>query len=576
MTTDTAPNRRLIKWFIGTAIFTFTVLLHVTFPNLGGTGLRMPHNAAVWIGFGLMMALAMWPATRGVIRYSKFHIGLGLLLLALWLPFLWTWNEASLIALPRMLTVTAGAILLLGLAQLQLTRRDWWWLGMAILLGALIETALCYAQLYLLEPGNWLGYDVERQQPYGIFQQRNVLASFLVTGLAVSAWLIGEAQRGWERATSLLAPLFMPAILWFAGSVTGWLATLVVLPLLLIHLRGHDRRAFKIWGVALLMGLLFACALWALEALGSPRSLESFSRTSGYRQYVYTHGLKMIAEQPLFGWGYGRFQHDFLHSFADWRAAQPINQPDIVEPYIVENYAHPHNELLLWGIEGGVLPMLAILSFTGWVVWRLWAHGPIGESLLLTALLLPLALHAMTELPFYHSQLNWLTFLLLLGKITSRRWQVREKHNRYTSAIRVSAGLGVPILWIFMTTHLHTLWQVTSHIKTQGQDSSALAKVVNPLGIPHDLQFLVMSQQLAVARALEMEMAVQDYQEWAESEARKVPSPELYIKQLEAKYFNQSKAPELVEKIEHLFSGNRISTQAIERTVNKNEKGRAD
>ncbi|MBB3332721.1 hypothetical protein BDK63_003622 [Halomonas campaniensis] len=135
MDASTPPDRRLIGAFIGTTFFTFVVLLHVTFPNMGGTGLRMPHNAAVWMGLALMMALAMWPAARGVIRFSAFHKGLGLLLLALWLPFLWSWNEASLIALPRLLTVTAGAILLLGIAQLPLTRRDWWWLGMAILTG---------------------------------------------------------------------------------------------------------------------------------------------------------------------------------------------------------------------------------------------------------------------------------------------------------------------------------------------------------------------------------------------------------------------------------------------------------
>ncbi len=85
MTTDTTPNRRLITWFIGTAIFTFTVLLHIIFPNMGGSGLRLPFNATVWMGFAVMMAIAMWPATRGVIRYSAFHKGLGLLLLALWL-----------------------------------------------------------------------------------------------------------------------------------------------------------------------------------------------------------------------------------------------------------------------------------------------------------------------------------------------------------------------------------------------------------------------------------------------------------------------------------------------------------
>jgi len=218
------PNPRLRKAFIVTAFVTFTVLLHVTFPNLGGTGLRMPHNAAVWIGFGVMMAIAMWPASHGVIRFSAFHKGLGLLLLALWLPFLWSWNEASLIALPRMLTVTAGAILLLGIAQLQLTRRDWWWIGMAILSGVLLETAFGYVQHFVLQPGNWLGYPVESGRPYGVFQQVNVMASFLTTGLVISAWLFAEARNNVERGVTLLAPLLIPFLLLTIASRSGFLA----------------------------------------------------------------------------------------------------------------------------------------------------------------------------------------------------------------------------------------------------------------------------------------------------------------------------------------------------------------
>ncbi|XKE47208.1 Wzy polymerase domain-containing protein [Halomonas organivorans] len=527
MTQTSAPNRRLIAWFIGTTIFTFTVLMHVTFPNLGGTGLRMPHNAAVWMGFGVMMAIAMWPATRGVIRYSSFHIGLGLLLLAFWLPFLWTWNEASLIALPRMLGVTAGAILLLGLAQLQLTQRDWWWLGLAILLGALLETLLSYAQLYWLEPGNWLGYDVNYQYPYGIFQQKNVLASFLLTGLAVSAWLIIEAKRTWERGITLLAPLFIPAILWFAASVIGWLATAIVIPLILAYLWSQHRNLFKWWAGALVIGALLAYLLWN-PAEDSLRSAESVARTSGSRWYVLTHSLRMILESPFLGWGYGRFQHDFLYSFADWRAAQPINQPEIVEPYIWETFSHPHNELLFWGVEGGLLPMLALLLFGGWVLWRICAHGAKGKRLMLAALLLPLALHSMTELPFYHSQTSWLGFILLLGLVANRCYQTRNRENRYTFGIRFGSLVATPVLVIFMATHLQTLWKVKNHIASQELTSGALSEAINPFGIPWTLEFLIMSQQLNAGANLGSDTVINTYLTWATEYKNLLPSPTLY------------------------------------------------
>ncbi|SEK40771.1 PglL family O-oligosaccharyltransferase [Halomonas daqiaonensis] len=567
MTTDTAPNRRLIKWFIGTAIFTFTVLLHITFPNMGGSGLRLPFNATVWMGVGLMMALSMWPATRGVIRYSKFHIGLGLLLLALWLPFLWTWNEASLIALPRMLTVTAGAILLLGLAQLQLTRRDWWWLGIAMLLGALLETALGYVQFYLLEQGNWLGYNPATGRPYGIFQQVNVMASFLVTGLVVSAWLFGEARDNkLERGVILLAPLFMPALILVIASRAGWLAAFIAVPMVLLHLWHLDRSRFRAWA-----GTLAAGCLLAMVVMFSPgedkggRSAESIS-SQGYRPQVYEHSLRMIAEKPITGWGYGRFQHDFLHSHADWRTAEEGRAT------LKEHYSHPHNELLYWGIEGGLLPMLAILAFAGWVAWRLRVHGPRGERLMLTALLLPLGLHSMTELPFYHSLGHWLAFLLLLGMVVNLCWQTKEKHNRYTFGIRVVACLAVPVLGVFMATHLHTLWQVKSVLETQGKNTGALNRVINPFGIPHDLEFLVMTQQLAAARALRMGGAVQDYQEWAEEEARMVPGPELYLNLLEAESFYKSQEKIVAKRVKYLFPEINISNQTIEKNNTKNDK----
>jgi len=59
-----------------------------------------------------------------------------------------------------------------------------------LLLGAVaIEALLGLVQYYLLVPGNWIGYDTRTNRPYGIFQQPNVMASFMATGLALAIWL---------------------------------------------------------------------------------------------------------------------------------------------------------------------------------------------------------------------------------------------------------------------------------------------------------------------------------------------------------------------------------------------------
>ncbi|GEK47804.1 ligase [Bisbaumannia pacifica] len=533
MTATSSPNPRLTVGVIATAVVTFTLLLHFTFPNMGGAGLRLPFNATVWMGFALLMALAMWPATRGVIRYSHFHLGVGLLLLALWAPFAWSWNPASMIAFPRLLGATAGAILLLGLAQLRLTRRDWWWLGLAILLGALVASTFGYLQRYWLVEGNWVSYIPSNDRPFGVFQQVNVMSSFLVTALVVSAWLYGEAGRRWEKGLVLLAPLVMPALVLMTQSRTGWLAALIALPLVMAHLWYLDRRRFGQWAGVLGLGIALGGLLW--WAPWSEVRVERDLARAGERLPIYLHSLRMILEEPLTGWGYGRFQHDFLHSFADWRASLPINQPEIVEPIITRNYNHPHNELLLWGVEGGLLPMAAILAYGGWVFWRILAHGPKGERLLFCALLLPLALHTMTEYPFYHSIAHWLAFLLLLGLVTERCWPGRERANRYTFGIRVGGWLAVPVLWVFMVTHLHTLWLFKVYSETE--ETTTLLKIINPMGSPLEAERLIMADQLSLSLENGANDFIERYISWADNYLKTSPRENIYLNKSIAQNF---------------------------------------
>ncbi|CAM3299181.1 PglL family O-oligosaccharyltransferase [Halomonas lysinitropha] len=523
MDTASAPNRRLIAWLIGMALFTFVVLLHLSFPNIGGSGLQMPFNATVWMGFVLMTAIALWPAAHGVIRYSPFHQGLGLLLLAFWLPFAWSWNEASLMALPRMLTVTAGALLLLGLAQPGLTRRDWWWIGMAILAGALLETAYALGQYYFLGPGLWINYDPEYGRPFGIFQQPNPLASFLVTGLAVSVWLMREA-RGWPGlAITGLAPLFIPLAVLLTYSRTGWLAFVIVVPLLLAYLLLTSRRHFLLWGGLLAAGCLLAAIGWmTIEAEDVARSGTSLG-TPGIRLGIYAHGIDMILQKPFTGWGYGRFQHDFIHSLAEARAADPA-----VDLVITTNMAHPHNELLQWGIEGGLLPVLAMLGLGGYVAWRILTSGLGAERLLLVCLPLPLLLHSMTELPFYHSIAHFLAFLLLLGFVVSRTETFRERDFRYTFSIRIGAFLATPLLLLFFATHLHTLFKVADHVYGITSKPEPLAAIINPFGMYRQLEFIQMSRQVDAAAAIGFDGPIVEYAQWAEERKALIPRPELY------------------------------------------------
>lgn len=58
--------------------------------------------------------------------------------------------------------------------------------------------------------------------------------------------------------------------------------------------------------------------------------------------------LSMITAKPLLGWGYGGFEYSFAHFRLQ---AMPRRE-------VLEVAGHPHNEILLWWVEGG-LPALA-------------------------------------------------------------------------------------------------------------------------------------------------------------------------------------------------------------------------
>nr|WP_232020764.1 O-antigen ligase family protein [Serratia quinivorans] len=162
-----------------------------------------------------------------------------------------------------------------------------------------------------------------------------------------------------------------------------------------------------------------ALVLWWGSELGGALRYASHAGSNHARYTMLRDTLAMIAEKPLLGWGYGGFEYSFQHF--------RINQ---TPPTAVTEIArHPHNELLLWWVEGGVVALLGalllvragikLLAHARWRDKRAFACGKAsaGEALALCVALLPIALHSQTEYPFYLSALHWLVFLLLLAML---------------------------------------------------------------------------------------------------------------------------------------------------------------
>ncbi|GAL06362.1 lipid A core-O-antigen ligase [Photobacterium aphoticum] len=138
-----------------------------------------------------------------------------------------------------------------------------------ILAAVWLQTLFGWVQFLLLEPGNPFGYDTVANRPYGIFQQPNVMASFLATGLVLSAYMLARIPmyRGkwsWQHVCLLLTPVATIPLLVVLSSRTGWLAAVVGSLMMLPYLRQFGAKAqWRIWSLMVVLGLTVS---WALNS----------------------------------------------------------------------------------------------------------------------------------------------------------------------------------------------------------------------------------------------------------------------------------------------------------------------
>lgn len=403
-------RRPVLRFFLLGLVFLFmAIILHWYQPNMGGSGLSLPFNITAWMLVCLVMtAVLLWPLRRRRLRLSKafiwFFCGM-LILIALSLTTRAVWRENAALTTAGMIGSLSFYLVLLQL-RIRLSAR--YWLLMAILLAVVLECLLSLIQFFHLPAAaRWEFSDQLSARPYGIFQQINVLASFVATGIALlfylcfastvpSPALTGRFNVGRQIACIFLFMLF-GVTLQLCQSQIGYLATLVAV--LCYCCWFSQQRTKLLWTVgALAAGILIgkAMQLWMLTP--SITHIQS----SHIRLMFIIDSLRMFSEKPLFGWGIGGFEYSFLHRFGG------------EETFIAQGAAaHPHNEILLWMVEGGIVGLLGIAAIIyGGVIIVKQAYRQ--KKLPFLTLTFPVLLHMMTEYPIYQSVPHWLILLLLL------------------------------------------------------------------------------------------------------------------------------------------------------------------
>lgn len=382
-------------------------LMLIYFPKSGGVGVALPWNLLFigWVGIAVIMLARHKKVTFAhVDRQPLLTIG-GILLSLPWLiqardnPGVW----ALLVGLFLwwiLLRITINhdnkKIILLGIFGLSLSQS----------LICLIQAFLPHAasQLYQFD---WL---FNHGRPYGIFQQINLLASFLATGMGCGVLLLTQEIRwrwciAYALGLGLLA--FVLAINQSRAGAIG--AGLITVLLSLIHWRMRWQRIVA----ALTIIAIFAFAGWYIThhiqivINGVPYALaRDYAASTHERWKILAITWQMIMQKPWGGWGYGTFEYAF--------SRYVLSHPECNYTYS-SIITHPHNELLYAWFQGGIVALAGlVLLFCGWVsiIFHAGKRGLLAISYAL--LIIPLLVHLNLEYPFYQSLIHFGLFIVLL------------------------------------------------------------------------------------------------------------------------------------------------------------------
>ena len=218
-----------------------------------------------------------------------------------------------------------------------------------------------------------------------------MLGSFIATGLALALWLLLALCADAAAATPLLALLAaFSALLVLIQSRAAWLGGALAAALMLWRFARQHPAVSRWAGGALLLGVALGTTV-LLTGFGLETStvLHDYEFSNGARLTMLHDVAAMILAKPLLGWGYGGFEYSFAHfrlQTMPWRE-------------VLEVAGHPHNEILLWWVEGG-LPALAgiviVLVAGALLLKRAWQRDreqPAGARIGLFLVLLPMLVH---------------------------------------------------------------------------------------------------------------------------------------------------------------------------------------
>jgi len=464
-------------------IFTgyFIIAMHIFIPNMGGYGLYLPYNIIGWMFIAILIGLGFWQISKtGQIQFSKIQIIYWGAFLLLLIPFFYPNNEFASRAIYRIMFILGGLLFYTSLYQFKLNKTDRIFLLYIILIAILIQSLIGLIQYYGIGSENFFLIE-KKAMPFGSFQQRNVMASFMASGIGISLFLIirdrnilaSRLKTGLVFLVSFKASILIAALTSNTGFIGLFFSLIFLLPK--VNLR---KKVYQRFGSLVLIGLLVG---WLSPQIApkldlETRSTENRVHSGKVRLSIYETTFQIWKNNPILGVGYGHFSK----VCREYLASRHANESDF-EDYgaLTGRWDHPHNELLLWASEGGIIPLIGILIMAGaYLIMIFRIHWK--EAFTFLAILMPILIHTQVEYPFYHSLAHWIIFLTLLY-IADAEVGVKLTHNYGLHKLMIIPAVLIPLFVMKnMANTLDTLYVLTDFDRSGMKDYNLVTKIKKP------------------------------------------------------------------------------------------------
>ena len=468
--------------------------MHISIKHVGGYGLYLPFNIIGWMFISLLIGLGLYQISKvAKLFYSNLYIycliGSALMLI----PFFYSNNVHADLAVMRILGLGGGLLLYLSLQQFEFTKEEKNRFLYVILGSVIIQILLRSFFLFNTE--------------FGAMAQKNVFATFLATGTVIALFLLLIDKDGTNNILKQILIFYIPLLacihIYYMQSRTGYLSIILGV-ITIIFFVGRINKNLLIWLGLLFMGLIVG-SLTKGDTIA--RKVKQYSGNTRMTTYQLTY--EMIKENPIFGVGYGNFLSAFRLHYAKRKKEDPS-----IETIGNNNMDHPHNEILFWTVEGGIIPLIGLLVIAGGLLMIVWRTKQ-KSSWSMLGLVFPILIHTQLELPFYISLIHWVLFIFIIYMIDSDLSKQFEINVEFLSIFRV-VSLAIPIIiLIYMATTLQTASVITQFERTGYKEPSLLVSIGNPHAWQKKYETLIMKLNLNIAKQTKNIKKLNHYIDWA-------------------------------------------------------------